>query len=71
MVDVPAPMTGTVLEVLCAVGDQISNAQEVLVLESMKMEIPVECPEAGRVAELVVEEGQHVEEGDILLKLEQ
>ena len=70
LVDVPAPMTGTIKEVLCSVGDQIAVGHEVLVLESMKMEIPVECPEEGRVAEVAIEAGQHVEEGDLLLRLE-
>lgn len=63
-------MTGTIKEVLCSAGDQVLGGQAIFILESMKMKIPVECREAGRVAEVAVETDQHVEEGDLLLKLE-
>lgn len=63
-------MTGTIKEVLCASGDQVSGGQEIFIFESMKMEIPVECPQAGRVAEVLAEAGQHIEEGDPLLSLD-
>ncbi len=70
LVNVPAPMTGTIKEVLCTSGDDVGNGQEIFILESMKMEIPVECPQGGRVAQILAEAGQHVEEGDPLLSLE-
>ena len=50
VVDIPAPMSGSVFEVLVSAGASVSAGQEVIVLESMKMEIPVESPEAGVVA---------------------
>jgi acetyl-CoA carboxylase biotin carboxyl carrier protein len=63
---VAAPITGRVFKVEVAVGATVAAGAELLVLESMKMEIPVEAPCAGRVAEIRVREGDSVEEGDVL-----
>jgi biotin carboxyl carrier protein len=52
------------------VGATVEAGDELLVLESMKMEIPVEAPCGGRVSQLLVEEGQAVEEGDVLVVLD-
>jgi acetyl-CoA carboxylase biotin carboxyl carrier protein len=65
-----AHITGTVWKVLVQVGDAVAAEQELLILESMKMEMPVEAPQAGRVASIAVTPGQAVEEGDLLLELE-
>ena len=65
-----AHITGTVWKVLVQVGDSVASDQELLILESMKMEMPVESPAAGRVSSIVVNPGQAVEEGDLLLELE-
>ena len=65
-----AHITGTVWKVLVQVGDAVAVDQELLILESMKMEMPVESPSAGRVASIAVTPGQAVEEGDLLLELE-
>ena len=46
------------------------EADVLVILESMKMELPVEAPAGGRVAKILVEEGQSVEEGDVLVVLE-
>ena len=69
-VDVAAHITGTVWEIRVNVGDEVQEEQVLVVLESMKMEMPVEAPEPGRVVELDVREGQAVEEGDLLLRLD-
>jgi len=69
-IDIPAPMSGSVLEVLVKPGDAVRAREDVLVLESMKMEIPVECPEAGTVAEVLVAPEENVEEGQTLLRVE-
>ncbi len=69
-VDVCAHITGTVWKIEVKVGDQVEEEQTVAILESMKMEMPVEAPEAGRVASIAVTEGQAVDEGDVLLVLE-
>ena len=70
VVDIPAPMSGSVFEVLVSAGATVSAGQEVIVLESMKMEIPVESPEAGVVAEVLVSPEETVEEGQTLLRVE-
>jgi acetyl-CoA carboxylase biotin carboxyl carrier protein len=67
---VEAHITGTIFKIETQVGAQVSEGDVLVIIESMKMEMPVEAPSAGRIAEIVVEEGQSVEEGDVLLKLE-
>jgi acetyl-CoA carboxylase biotin carboxyl carrier protein len=69
-VDVTAEMMGSVWRVEKAVGDSVEEEDVLLIIESMKMEIPVEAPCAGRVAEIRVAEGQSVEEGDVLAVIE-
>jgi acetyl-CoA carboxylase biotin carboxyl carrier protein len=68
--DVEAHITGTVWKVECEVGDEIEEGDTVVILESMKMEMPVEAEDSGTVAEILCEEGQAVNEGDPLLVLE-
>ncbi len=63
-------MSGSVFEVLVSPGASVSAGQEVIVLESMKMEIPVESPEAGTVAEVLVAPEETVEEGQTLVRVE-
>ena len=70
MPDVSAPMAGTVFQILVAVGETVSEADELVILESMKMEIPIEAPTAGTVGAIDIEVGQSVQEGDRLLTLE-
>lgn len=68
--EIPAPMTGTVLEVLVSPGERVNAGQEVLVVESMKMEIPIESPAVGTVAEVLVAPQQRIEEGQLVLRIE-
>jgi acetyl-CoA carboxylase biotin carboxyl carrier protein len=68
--DVEAHITGTVWKIEVGVGDQVDEGDTVVILESMKMEMPVEAEDPGKVAEIRVEEGQSVSEGDILVVLE-
>ena len=70
MADVEAHITGTVWKIECAVGDTIEEGDTVVILESMKMEMPVESEDAGTVKEILCEEGQAVNEGDTLVVLE-
>ncbi len=70
MEEIKAPMAGTVLEILVAVGDSVAQEDELLILESMKMEIPVEAPAAGTVASIAASEGDPVQEDDLLMTLE-
>jgi acetyl-CoA carboxylase biotin carboxyl carrier protein len=69
-VDVEAHITGTVWKIEVTVGDQVDEGDTVVVLESMKMEMPVEAEDPGTVAEVLCEEGQSVQEGDVLVVLE-
>jgi acetyl-CoA carboxylase biotin carboxyl carrier protein len=70
MADVEAHITGTVWKIECAVGDSIDEGDTVVILESMKMEMPVEAEDAGTVKQVLCEEGQSVNEGDTLVVLE-
>jgi acetyl-CoA carboxylase biotin carboxyl carrier protein len=70
MTHVRAHITGTVWKVLVREGERVREQQTLVVLESMKMEMPLESPSDGVVARLHVREGQAVEEGDLLLVLE-
>ncbi|AUW94180.1 MAG: acetyl-CoA carboxylase biotin carboxyl carrier protein subunit [Sulfobacillus thermosulfidooxidans] len=70
MSSVVASLAGTVFKVLVGPGDQVAVGQEVVRLESMKMEIPIESEVAGRVIEVLVHEGDFVNESDPLLILE-
>jgi acetyl-CoA carboxylase biotin carboxyl carrier protein len=68
--DVQAHITGTVWKVEVGVGDEIDEGDTVVILESMKMEMPVEAEDAGTVREIRCEEGQSVQEGDVLVVLD-
>jgi acetyl-CoA carboxylase biotin carboxyl carrier protein len=68
--EVRAEITGSVWKLEVAVGDPVDEGATLLVLESMKMEIPVEAPCPGRVAQICVAEGASVEEGDRLVLLD-
>ncbi len=70
MPDVEAHITGTVWKIEVEVGDTVQEGDTVVVLESMKMEMPVESEDEGVVKEILVEEGQSVSEGDTLVVLE-
>ncbi|MEH7011911.1 acetyl-CoA carboxylase biotin carboxyl carrier protein subunit [Neobacillus niacini] len=70
MKEITATMAGTVLNVLVANGDNVSAGQEVLMLESMKMEIPIESEINGLIKELKVSIGDFVNEGDVLIIVE-
>jgi acetyl-CoA carboxylase biotin carboxyl carrier protein len=56
-------ITGTVWKIVAQAGDVLEADDTIMILESMKMEIPVVAPEAGRVVELLVAEGAPVREG--------
>jgi acetyl-CoA carboxylase biotin carboxyl carrier protein len=68
--DVEAHITGTVWKIECEVGQQINEGDTVVILESMKMEMPVEAEDDGTVKEIACQEGQSVSEGDTLVVLE-
>ena len=68
--NIEAHITGNVWKIEVAVGDTVEDGDTVVILESMKMEMPVEAEEPGVVKEINVEEGQAVSEGDTLVTLE-
>ncbi|HWV38444.1 MAG TPA: biotin/lipoyl-binding carrier protein [Vulgatibacter sp.] len=68
-VDVPAHITGTVWKIEKKKGDAVSEGDVLVILESMKMEMPLEAPENGVVQEIRCAEGQSVQEGDVLFVL--
>jgi acetyl-CoA carboxylase biotin carboxyl carrier protein len=68
--DVEAHITGTVFKVETAQGAQVAEGDVLVILESMKMEMPVEAPVGGTVSEVRVSEGQSVDEGQVLVVLD-
>jgi acetyl-CoA carboxylase biotin carboxyl carrier protein len=68
--DVEAHITGTVWKVECEIGQEVEEGDTLVILESMKMEMPVEAEDDGKVREIRVAEGQAVSEGDTLVVLE-
>ncbi len=70
MVDVKSQISGTVWQVLVTVGQEVTEEEDLIILESMKMEIPVAAPQDGKVAEILVQPSQPVQEGQVLLRLE-
>ncbi len=70
MPEVEAHITGTVWKIECEVGQTIEEGDTLVILESMKMEMPVESEDDGVVKEIRCEEGASVSEGDTLVVLE-
>jgi acetyl-CoA carboxylase biotin carboxyl carrier protein len=69
MADVTAHITGTVWKIEVKEGDTVAEGQTCVILESMKMEMPLEAPQAGKVEKISCTEGQAVNEGDVLLTI--
>lgn len=70
VIDVKAEISGTVWKIVAKVGDSLDEDGTIAILESMKMEIPVAAPEAGKVTEILVAEGDSVADGDVIARLE-
>ena len=66
---VSAHITGTVGKIEVKEGESVSEGQTLVILESMKMEMPVEAPSDGKVEKIACTEGQAVNEGDVLVVL--
>jgi biotin carboxyl carrier protein len=69
-IEVKSEIAGKVWKIEAQPGDAVSEDDVILILESMKMEIPVHAPAAGKIAKILVEEGQAVAEGDLLALLD-
>jgi len=63
-------MAGVILEFLVKLGEQISVDQDVVLLESMKMQIPIQSTVSGTVKAIKVNEGDFVDDGDVLMEVE-
>lgn len=70
MKNLESTMAGTVFTVNVAIGEEVAVGQVVMVLESMKMEIPIEAETAGKIATINANEGDFVNEGDVLVTFE-
>lgn len=70
MTEVKAEWPGVVSEIKVSLGDSVTEDQEVIILESMKMLTPILAPADGTVSEIAVEQGQYVDEGTTLVKLD-
>jgi acetyl-CoA carboxylase biotin carboxyl carrier protein len=69
-VQVKAELAGNMWKIVVTEGQQVGADETLMILESMKMEIPITAPRAGRVAKIYVKEGQTVQEGEVLADLE-
>lgn len=69
VIDVKTEITGNVWKVLVKDGDSVDEDQPIVILESMKMEIPISAPESGTVAELMVEPEDIVKEGEVVARI--
>ncbi|HET7210727.1 MAG TPA: acetyl-CoA carboxylase biotin carboxyl carrier protein subunit [Methyloceanibacter sp.] len=69
IVDVKTEITGNVWKIVKAVGDAVSEDEPILILESMKMEIPVSAPEDGEVIEILAAEEDTVTEGTVVARI--
>lgn len=68
-IEIKTEITGNVWKIVAQVGQTVDEDEPILILESMKMEIPVAAPEAGTVTEILVVEGATVSEGTVVARL--
>ena len=69
--DIKAHITGTVWKIEAAVGEELEEEDVVMILESMKMEMPIEAPADGTLTEILVAEGEAVQEGQVVARMEE
>jgi acetyl-CoA carboxylase biotin carboxyl carrier protein len=67
--NVQAHITGTIWKIEVKPGDSVEEGQTLVIIESMKMEMPIESPARGTIESIAVAEGQPVDEGAILLTI--
>ncbi|MEN6468507.1 MAG: acetyl-CoA carboxylase biotin carboxyl carrier protein subunit [Smithella sp.] len=68
--EIKAPMPGKIASITVSVGSQVQEEEEVIIMDAMKMEIPVYAPGAGTIKEILVKAGDSVTEGQLLVTLE-
>lgn len=70
MTNIVASMAGSVWKVLVGEGEEVKEGQDVVILESMKMEIPIEAETTGVVKKIHIKEGDFVNDDDVLIEVE-
>lgn len=70
MTEIIASMAGNVWKVLVSEGSEVKAGQDVVILESMKMEIPIAAEEDGTVKRVLIQEGEFVNDSDVLIEIE-
>jgi acetyl-CoA carboxylase biotin carboxyl carrier protein len=70
LVDIKTEITGNVWKIVAELGQEVAEDEPILILESMKMEIPVSAPEPGKVKEILVSEGDVATEGTVVARIE-
>ncbi len=69
IVDVKTEITGNIWKIVKGVGDTVAEDEPILIMESMKMEIPVSAPEDGEIVEILVAEEDTVTEGTVVARI--
>ena len=70
MSDVIAPMAGKIIEVKVEVGDTVNENDELIIIEAMKMEMPIVAPISGKVTEVKCKKGDSIATDDLLMVIE-
>ena len=70
MPEIQATMAGTIADILVKENDSVQAGQDVVILESMKMHIPIQSNHDGTVKEITIKQGDFVNTGHVLIKLE-
>jgi len=70
MADLVMPMNGKVIAINCEVGQAAEEDQELVIIEAMKMELPVVCTEGGTIKEIKAKVGESYQVGDVLVVIE-
>lgn len=69
-INITTPMPGTIVSISVALGEHVSAGQELAIIESMKMEVPIESESSGVINEVVVHEGAVTNEGDVIFRIQ-
>ena len=69
-VNITSEVAGQVWKIQAAVGQRVATDESVMIIEAMKMEIPIDAPRAGVIMEITVHEGETIKEGQIVARLE-
>jgi len=70
-VDIKAHITGTVWKIEAQIGDELEEEEVVMILESMKMEMPIEAPADGTLTEILVKPNESVQEGQVVARMDE